>query len=652
MTTIQFLAEWALRSSILILTGALLLWALRVKDPSVRLAAWTAMLCGSLAMPLFTAMAPRITVAMIHTGIRTAPQPVEAPLVKYAAAPDPVRGVTPQETNASKPFDWARAAVTIYVLAAGALLMRLCFGLAMSLRLLRGSRATDRATHGIEIRESDRVATPVVLGIARPAIVLPGDWRRWDGAKLDAVLAHERSHIRRRDPAVQLLSAIHRALLWHSPLSWFLHRRIVRVAEEASDDAAVAVTRDRALYAEVLLDFMRRSGGARKRGAIWQGVPMARYGRADERIHRILDGTALSRGVTRWSAAAILVLGAPLAYLVAAAQPQSAPQAQVARQAQAAQPQIAPQAQVAPMAQAATDQGTAIKAPVLDALPVKPSRQNSGEVSAAGLPGGRLMAPQIAAQSAAAARPAPVPVYLNGLGNVAAFYTVTVKPRVDGQLMSVSFNEGGLVRAGQVLASIDPQPYQIQLAQAEGQLIRDQAALKNARADLDRLEKLVAQNAIPKSQVDAQTGAVAQLEGSVRADQASVDNAQLQLSYTQVTAPITGVASLRLVDPGNIVHAADAAGILIIAQLDPIAVLFTIPEDSLPLVLARLREGASVPVEARKRDDTAKIATGHLTAVDNQIDQTTGTAKLKAVFDNKDGALFPGEFVIVHLLVK
>jgi len=397
----------------------------------------------------------------------------------------------------------------------------------------------------------------------------------------------------------------------------------------------VAVTRDRALYAEVLLDFMRRSGGAQERVAIWQGVPMARYGPADERIHRILDGTALSRGVTRWSAAAILVLGAPLAYLVAAAQPQSARQAQVA-----------------PVAQAATDQGTAIKAPVLDALPVKPSGRNSGEVSAAGLPGGRLMAPQVAAQSAAAAKPQPAPVYLRGLGTVTAYYTVTVKSRVDGQLKSVSFTEGSLIQAGQVLASIDPQPYQIQLSQAEGQLTRDQAALKNARSEFDRYEKLLAQNAIPKSQVDAPASAVAQLEGSVRADQANVENAKLQLVYTQITAPITGVASLRLVDPGNIVHAADTTGILIITQLEPIAVLFTIPEDRLPEVRARLRESASPPVEAWSRDNTAKIATGHLTAVDNQIDETTGTAKLKAVFDNKDGALFPGEFVNVHLLVN
>ena len=225
-------------------------------------------------------------------------------------------------------------------------------------------------------------------------------------AKLDAVLAHERSHIRRHDPAVQLLSAIHRALLWHSPLSWFLHRRIVRVAEEASDDAAVAATRDRASYAELLLDFVQR--GARR--ASWQGVPMARYGRPDERIHRILDGTALSRGVTRWSVAAILALGSPLAYVVAAAHPQSAPQAQ----ATAAQGRL-----------------------LIDALPVRPSGQNSGDVSVA-----------------ATARN-PRPLYLNALGSVTA-HTVTVKPKVDGQLMSVDFKEGGLVQAGQVLASIDP----------------------------------------------------------------------------------------------------------------------------------------------------------------------------------------------------
>ena len=329
MTTIRFLAEWALRSSILILAGALLLWALRVKDPSIRLAAWTAMLCGSLMIPAITAALPKMPLAVM----RVAARPVEVPAVVYEGAPAPEPRVSREAdgiADASKRFDWTRAAVTIYVLVAAALLLRLCAGLAMSRRLLGGSRATGQATEGIEIRESDGVASPVALGIARSAIMLPLDWRQWDGAKLDAVLAHERSHIRRYDPAVQLLSAIHRALLWHSPLSWMLHRRIVRVAEEASDDAAVAAIHDRASYAEVLLDFMRRSEGAPVRGASWQGVPMARYGAPAERIHRILDGTALSRRVTRWSVAAILALGAPLAYLVAAVAATSPQQAATA----------------------------------------------------------------------------------------------------------------------------------------------------------------------------------------------------------------------------------------------------------------------------------------------------------------------------------
>ncbi len=315
MTTIPFLAEWALRSSILILIGALLLWALRVKDPSIRLTAWTAMLCGSLVIPAITAALPTAPLAVMGVAMR----PGEVPVVVYQAARAPEPAHSRQAdgiAETSKPFDWTRAAVMIYVLIAGALLLRLCAGLAMSRRLLRSSRAAGQATAGIEIRESDGVASPVALGIVRPVILLPGDWRQWDGAKLEAVLAHERSHIRRRDTAVQLLSAIHRAVLWHSPLSWLLHRRIVRLAEDVSDDAAVAAIRDRASYAEVLLDFMRRAVPS----ASCQGVPMARYGAPAERIHRTPDGTALSRGLTRWSVAAILALGSPLAYLVAAVQ--------------------------------------------------------------------------------------------------------------------------------------------------------------------------------------------------------------------------------------------------------------------------------------------------------------------------------------------
>src|SRR5206468_3512296 len=206
--------------------------------------------------------------------------------------------------------NWNLAALLIYVVGALVLMLRLGVGIAMSIRLLRRSRATDRAMEGIEVRESEDITAPVTLGILRPAVVLPCDWRQWDAAKVNAVLAHECSHVRRRDPAVQLVSTIHRVLLWHDPLSWLLHRRIVQVAEEASDDAAIAAMPDRAAYAEMLLDFMQR--GVRRAGL--EGVPMARYGRQEDRIQRILDGTKCSRGITPWSIMAILALGTPLAY--------------------------------------------------------------------------------------------------------------------------------------------------------------------------------------------------------------------------------------------------------------------------------------------------------------------------------------------------
>jgi multidrug efflux system membrane fusion protein len=335
--------------------------------------------------------------------------------------------------------------------------------------------------------------------------------------------------------------------------------------------------------------------------------------------------------------AAILAMGSPLACVVAAAGPQGTPQN-------------------APLARAATAQAASVQAAAkmqaFVALPPRQSSQNSREVSVGAPPGGRFMAPQVVAQFAAAATPEPVPVYLWGLGNVAAFYTVSVKPRADGQLLSVSFKEGELVQAGQLLASIDPQPYEIQLAQAEGQLVRGEATLKGARAELDRIKSQVAASVIPKPQLDAQIATVAELEGSMRTDQAKVDLAKLQLTYAQIRAPITGVAGLRLVDPGNMVHASDATGILVITQLQPIAVLFTIPEDTLPQVRARLKEGASLPVEAWNRDSSVRIASGLLTAVDNQIDMATGTLKLKAVFDNKDDALFPNQFVNVRMLMN
>jgi uncharacterized protein (TIGR03435 family) len=323
MSAVPFLAGWALRSAMLILSGALLLWALRVKDASIRLAAWITMLCGSLAVPILTATLPEAPLAAIRVAKPAIPERRSgalwsmdrAALAFVGADSRMAPGNSAERTAISKLYSWPRLAFTIYVTLAAVLLLRLFAGLVLSGRLRRRCRPAGRTTHGIEILESDDVSGPLTLGIAHTAIILPCDWRDWDGVKLDAVLAHERSHILRRDPAVQLLSAIHRALAWHNPLSWFLHRRIVRTAEEVSDDAAVAAVRNRASYAEMLLEFMERGLRAPK----WQGVAMARYGKPEERIHRILDGTAASQGITRRSMAAVLALGSPLVFMASAA---------------------------------------------------------------------------------------------------------------------------------------------------------------------------------------------------------------------------------------------------------------------------------------------------------------------------------------------
>ncbi|MGB2624055.1 MAG: MdtA/MuxA family multidrug efflux RND transporter periplasmic adaptor subunit [Candidatus Acidiferrum sp.] len=251
----------------------------------------------------------------------------------------------------------------------------------------------------------------------------------------------------------------------------------------------------------------------------------------------------------------------------------------------------------------------------------------------------------------ATAQKGDLPVYLIGLGTVTAYNTVTVRSRVDGAIVKVNFTEGQFVHQGDALIEIDPRPYQVMLEQAEGQLAKDQAQLHDVQVDFERYQLLYSEDVIPKQQVDTQQAQVGQYLGAIKADQATIDNAKLQLVYSHITAPISGRVGLRLVDMGNIVHATDTTGLLVITQLQPISVIFTLPQDQLQQVLVKLRGGGQLPVEAYDRDDTTRIAEGKLATIDNQIDPTTGTYKLKSIFSNENNALFPNQFVNVHMLV-
>lgn len=270
----------------------------------------------------------------------------------------------------------------------------------------------------------------------------------------------------------------------------------------------------------------------------------------------------------------------------------------------------------------------------------------------AAAPSGRRRGQGPAPVLVATAHKGDMNLYINGLGTVTALNTITLRSRVDGELMTINFQEGQMVKAGELLAEIDPRPFKVQLEQAEGQLSKDRASLENAQRDLARFKDPEVANSVTQQQIDTQEALVRQFQGTLKSDQANVDNANLQLTYCRITAPISGKIGLRVVDKGNIIHASDPGGLAVITQLQPISVVFSVPQDDIPRVLKRKNSGEPMVVDAFDRDFSTKLASGDLSAIDNQVDPESGTIRLKATFANPDLVLYPNQFVNARLLVE
>ncbi|WP_116141197.1 MdtA/MuxA family multidrug efflux RND transporter periplasmic adaptor subunit [Trinickia diaoshuihuensis] len=313
----------------------------------------------------------------------------------------------------------------------------------------------------------------------------------------------------------------------------------------------------------------------------------------------------------------------------------------------------------APTGRAGTRRRIAIAAVVLLALIAliwwrpwgRPSGAGTGVAPTKGRPGRAAFANMPQPVHVAAAAAGEMPIVLTALGTVTPLATVTVKTQLSGTLQSVAFKEGQLVKAGDVLAQIDPRPYQISLANAQGALAKDTALLQTARLDLKRYQTLLAQDSIASQQVDTQASLVKQYEGQVQSDRASIDTYKLDLTYARITAPVSGRVGLRQVDPGNYVTPSDANGIVVITQLQPISVIFTTSEDNLPAILKQMHAGAKLSATAYDRNNTMPLETGYLDTIDNQIDTATGTVKLRALFPNTSQMLFPNQFVNARLLI-